>query len=134
MKKLVYICCVACVSLFALAAGKAKAGLPVHATLRAAVRVPFMQRATTPPPPVVVYPSGWSNELELAESAILKVNAVTNILGVCDFSAEVARLQRLGDTAGANAVREQWARERDALVRRWIEDFRTNGIPAEYKR
>lgn len=130
MKKLVYFCSVVCVSLVALAAGKAKAGLPV----RAAVRVPFMQRATPPPPPVVVYPSVWSNELELAESAILKVSAVTNILGVCDFSAEVARLQRLGDTAGANAVREQWARERDALVRRWIEDFRTNGIPAEYKR
>lgn len=130
MKKIVYFCSIVCVSLVALAAGRAKAGLPV----RAAVRVPFMQRATPPPPPVVVYPAGWSNELELAEAAVRKVSATTNIFGVCDFSDEVLRLRRLGDASGANAAGERWARERDALVRRWIEDFRTNGIPAEYKR
>lgn len=85
-------------------AGKARAGLPV----RAAVRVPFMPKVAPPPPPKVVYPAGWSNECVLTRGAIRKAQSVTN-------------LYRMG------------AAERDALCRHWVEDFRTNGVPEEFR-
>lgn len=96
--------------------------------------VPFLPRIDPPPPVSVVYPANWSNELAFSEAAVRAVVSTTNLLGACWFSEEIQRLRLAGDTDGSEAVRVQWATVRDALVRQWIENFRTNGIPDEYNK
>ena len=69
--------------------------------------LPFMPQISAPPPVEPVYPAGYSNNLVLCRAAAMYCGEVTNLVDLCQA-------------------------DRTALIRHWIEVYRTNGVPAKY--
>lgn len=117
MKQRVLLCgalalaCGAGFSVGQLAAPKSEGageGVVERSRISHTTHLDFMPAVDAPPPVTVVYPSGYTNNLELAGAAARMCSTLTNMAWLTHA-------------------------ERNALVLHWVEVFRTNGIPEKYR-